>query len=454
MVKIGVMGTGYVGLVHGAVLAGHGFRATCMDVDAGKIGRLSRGQSPIYEPGLDELLAAGLRAGTLSFTASAKDVIRGSDVLFIAVGTPAKEDGSANLDHVQDVVQAIGRYANGPKTVVCKSTMPVGTARSIARYLDGALKARNAPYRIDVASNPEFLRQGKAVSDSLAPSRVVVGTESEDAKRMLQTVYADHLRQDVPFLYTNWETAEMVKYASNSFLAVKISFVNELALLAEKVGANIGDIAAGMGLDERISPHFLQAGPGYGGSCFPKDTQALLDAGRRNGEEVFVVSAAAAANEKQKRRMADKIAEALAFGGSLKGKTVAVLGLSFKPETDDIRYAPSYDIINGLLSRGAAVKAYCPQGMRQAKRQWTEWDGAVAYCESAAECAQHADALVLMTEWPQFRDLGWDRIARSMRGGHFFDLRNQFADDPRIRRLFRYYPVGSIEPAYTLEEAQ
>ncbi|MBM7568620.1 nucleotide sugar dehydrogenase [Paenibacillus sacheonensis] len=452
--KIGIMGTGYVGLVHGAVLSSYGFPVTCMDVDAAKIERLADGISPIYEPGLDELLASGLRDGTLSFTTNAKQAIQSSDVIFIAVGTPAKEDGSANLSYVQEVVQSIGKYANDYKVVVCKSTMPVGTNRGIARYLDGVLKARNAPFRIDVASNPEFLRQGKAVGDSRHPSRIVIGTENEEAKLRLQSLYDVHIRQDVPFLYTNPETAEMIKYASNSFLAVKISFVNELALLSEKVGANIQDIAAGMGLDDRISLHFLQAGPGYGGSCFPKDTQALIDVGRKNGEELYVVRAAIAANEKQKLKMVHKINDVLSFNGTLKGKTIAVWGLSFKPETDDIRSAPSYDIISGLLGRGAAVKAYCPQGMKQAERLWTDLNGSVAYCENEADCAQNADAIVLMTEWEQFRENSWDTIVKSMRGNAFFDLRNMFAGHAHVRRLFDYYPIGSNELAYALEEAQ
>ncbi|QHW35041.1 UDP-glucose/GDP-mannose dehydrogenase family protein [Paenibacillus rhizovicinus] len=452
--KIGIMGTGYVGLVHGAVLSSYGFPVTCMDVDAEKIDRLAAGISPIYEPDLDELLTGGIEAGTLSFTTSAEEVVQSSDVIFIAVGTPAMDDGSANLTYVHEVMHAIGKYANGYKVVVCKSTMPVGTNRSIANYLDGVLKTRNEPFRIDVASNPEFLRQGKAVSDSLSPSRIVIGTENEEAKRMLQTIYAGYMRQHVPFLYTNPETAEMIKYAANSFLGVKISFVNELALLSEKVGANIQDIATGMGLDDRISPHFLQAGPGYGGSCFPKDMQALVGVGQKNGEELYVVRAAVAANEKQKAKMVDKISGVLASNGSLRGKTIAVWGLSFKPETDDIRFAPSYDIISGLVARGAAVKAYCPQGMKQAERAWTDLSGAVAFCESEEDCARNADAIVLMTEWKQFKASGLDSIVKSMRGNVFFDLRNLFADHPRIRLLFDYYSVGSDERRlYSLEEA-
>jgi nucleotide sugar dehydrogenase len=452
MVNVGVMGTGYVGLVHGAVLSSYGFRVTCMDVDEQKIERLNQGISPIYEPGLEQLLQNGLRGGNLFFTTSAQQVVQTSDVLFIAVGTPAKEDGSADLSYVWEAVQQIGKYINGYKVIVSKSTMPVGTSRSIAMYLDGMLKG--TPHRVDVASNPEFLRQGKAVSDSLSPSRIVIGAESDEALQMLKTVYANHLEQDVPFLFTNWETSEMIKYASNSFLAVKISFINELALLSEKVGARIQDIATGMGLDDRISPHFLQAGPGYGGSCFPKDTQAIVDVGRKNGEELYVVRAAIAANEKQKAKMVSKIEDVLSFDGTLKGRTIAIWGLAFKPDTDDIRYAPSYEIIQGLLSRGASVKAYCPQGMKQAKQYWTELNSRIQYCDSEAECAQQADAIVLMTEWEQFRDVNWERITRSMRGNVLFDMRNMFAGDSSVREWFQYYPVGSNEQGYPLREAQ
>lgn len=448
------MGTGYVGLVHGAVLSSYGFPVTCMDVDADKINRLKNGISPIFEPGLESLLADGIARGTLSFTTSARETIQSSEVIFIAVGTPAKDDGSSDLSYVQEVVQAIAKYANGYKVVVSKSTMPVGTNRAIANYMNDVLRGRGAPFRVDMAANPEFLRQGKAVDDSLSPSRVVIGTDSEEAKSVLQAIYETHIRQDVPFLYTNLETAEMIKYASNSFLAVKISFVNELALLSEKVGANIQDIAAGMGLDDRISPHFLQAGPGYGGSCFPKDTQSLVDVGRKNGEELFVVNAAIAANEKQKSKMVGKINDVLSFNGTLKGKTIAVWGLSFKPETDDIRYAPSYDIIKGLLARGAAIKVYCPQGMNQAKRLWTDINGQIAYCESEADCAQNADAIVLMTEWAQFAENSWELIAKSMRGAVFFDLRNMFAGHPSIRKRFDYYAVGTNDLALPLKEAK
>lgn len=454
--NIGIMGTGYVGLVHGAVLSRYGFNVTCMDVDEHKIKQLAAGVSPIYEPDLEQLIQEGIARGTLSFTSNAQQVVQTSDVIFIAVGTPSKKDGSADLSFVQSVVQTISNHLNGYKVIVCKSTLPIGSSSRIAEQLNGALQASGASYRVDVASNPEFLRQGQAVSDALSPSRIVIGTDSNAAKQMLQTIYAAPIERGVPVLFTNPQTAEMVKYAANSFLAVKISFINELALLAEKVGANIDDIAEGMGLDNRISPHFLQAGPGYGGSCFPKDTEAVVDIGKRSGEELLVVQAAIHANKKQKQKMVTKIADALSYNGMLKGKTIAVYGLTFKPDTDDIRDAPSRDIIQGLVKRGAAVKVYCPQGMRQARRMWTELNRSIQYCSSEAECAANADAIVLMTEWAQFLHVDWEAVARSMRGDRaMFDLRNLFAANTDVQQLFSYYGVGtgSVPKVYSLQEA-
>ncbi|GMK38439.1 UDP-glucose 6-dehydrogenase [Paenibacillus sp. CCS19] len=456
--NIGIMGTGYVGLVHGAVLASYGFNVSCMDVDEHKINQLTAGVPSIYEPDLEQLIQRGIAGGTLSFTSDAQQVVQSSDVIFIAVGTPSKKDGSADLSYVKGVVQTISKFVNGYKVIVCKSTLPVGASSRIAEQLNGALQASGASFRVDVASNPEFLRQGQAVSDAMSPSRIVIGTDSEAARQMLQTIYASQIARGVPVLYTNQETAEMVKYAANSFLAVKISFINELALLAEKVGAKIDDIAVGMGLDSRISPHFLQAGPGYGGSCFPKDTEAVVDIGRRNGEDLFVVQAAIEANKKQKQKMVAKISEALAsYNGTLKGRTIGVWGLSFKPDTDDIRDAPSRDIIQGLIDQGASVRVYCPQGMRQARRMWTELNGAIQYCSSEAECAANADAIVIMTEWAQFRTVDWKAIASSMRCDRaLFDLRNMFAANADVQRLFSYYGVGAnAEPkVYSLQEAK
>ncbi|WP_224753220.1 UDP-glucose dehydrogenase family protein [Paenibacillus terricola] len=307
--NIGIMGTGYVGLVHGAVLSSYGFNVSCMDVDEHKIKQLSAGVSPIYEPELEQLIQRGIAGGTLSFTSDAQQVVQMSDVIFIAVGTPSKKDGSADLSYVQGVVQTISNYLNGYKVIVCKSTLPVGSSSRIAKQLNGALQASGASFRVDVASNPEFLRQGQAVSDALSPSRIVIGTDSDTARQMLQSIYSIQIARGVPVLFTNPETAEMVKYASNSFLAVKISFINELALLAEKVGAKIDDIAEGMGLDSRISPHFLQAGPGYGGSCFPKDTEAVVDIGRRNGEPLFVVQAQLTRIRNRSRRWLRRLAK-------------------------------------------------------------------------------------------------------------------------------------------------
>ncbi|WP_218031449.1 UDP-glucose dehydrogenase family protein [Paenibacillus kobensis] len=456
MITIGIIGTGYVGLVHGAVLAHYGFQVTCMDVDDYKITRLREGESPIYEPGLDKLLKEGLQSGALSFTTSAEQVVHNSDVIFIAVGTPSKMDGSADLRYVREAALSIAQYADRDKLVVLKSTLPVGTCGTFQRYFDSAVAGSGAAYRIEVASNPEFLRQGQAVSDALSPSRVIIGTESEHAERLLQSVYSVHADAGIPFLCTNLESAEMIKYAANSFLAVKISFINEMALLAEKVGANISHIAQGMGMDERISPHFLQAGPGYGGSCFPKDTQALVDVGRRSGEELYVVQAAIAANKKQKQTMLDRISETLSYGGSLKGRTIAVWGLAFKPDTDDIRETPSYDVIQGLSGKGAAIRVYCPQGMKQAVRLWPDLNPSIEYCISEEESAIQADAIVIMTEWEQFRRVDWNAIAGSMRSSFLFDCRNMFGQDKAVRGRFHYYGVGdgSDRRHYTLREAQ
>ncbi len=449
------MGTGYVGLVHGAALSGYGFNVSCMDVDEKKIAGLKRGISPIYEPGLDALLDNGIRSGKLTFTTSAREVVESSDVIFIAVGTPAREDGAADLSYVMDAVQSIGKHLNGDKLVVCKSTMPVGTSRRISLQLEAVAQSRGDGYRVEVASNPEFLRQGQSVEDAQTPSRVVIGTDSESARAKLRELYQAHIVRDIPFLYTDWESAEMIKYASNSFLAVKISFMNELALLTEQAGGNIEDIAKGMGLDSRISPHFLQAGPGYGGSCFPKDTQALLDIGRRLGEELQVVGAAVSANEKQKMKMVNKISDIVSFGsGSLKGKTIAAWGLSFKPDTDDVRYAPSLDIIPGLIGRGASVRAYCPQGMKGAERELGDAEGRIVYCASEADSARGADAIVILTEWDRFRRVNWQHISRSARGKALIDLRNLFANDDAPKALFQYYPIGSKGRSRLLLEAR
>lgn len=440
--RIGIIGTGYVGLVYGAVMSGYGHSVICMDKDADKIGVLNSGKSPIYEPGLGPLLEQGLGTGALSFTTDIALGIQASEVIFIAVGTPSGPGGEVDLSSVLETAETIGKHMNEAKIIVSKSTVPVGTNKQISRCIREALERRGLDYPFEVASNPEFLRQGKAVSDCQQPSRVVIGTDTETARMTLERLYSCYDRTIVPFLFTQPETAEMIKYASNAFLAVKISFANELALLAEKVGADVQEVVAGMGMDDRISPSFLDPGPGYGGSCFPKDTLAILDTGQRNGEPMLVIQAAVTANEKQKARMVGRIKDALSADGNLVGKNVGILGLSFKPETDDIRNTPSHDIIEGLLDSGAAVRVYCPEGMKQAKRSWPELNPGIRYCSNELECAEEADALVVVTEWNQFRELAWTDVRGRMRNDHLFDLRNMFSRDQAVRGLFQYHAVG------------
>lgn len=440
--QIGVVGTGYVGLVQGVIMAEFGMQVICMDVIKEKIDMLKNGEIPIYEPGLKELMDKNVAAGRLTFTTDIKEITEKSDVIFIAVGTPPKDDGSADLTYVLQVAKDIARHMNGYKIVVDKSTVPVGTGKLVRETIQSVLDEREVDYSFDIVSNPEFLREGKAVRDCLTPDRVVIGTESERAKEIMKKVYDVLYINQTPFLFTNIETAEMIKYASNAFLAVKISFINEMALLAEKVGANVQEIARGMGMDGRISPKFLHAGPGYGGSCFPKDTKAIADIARRYGEELKVVEAAISANEKQKQKMVAKIANAMGKDGYLFGQKIAILGLSFKPDTDDMREAPAIDIIHGLVEKGAIIQAYCPQGMREAKWRLSEIQDSIIYSNSEYKAVEGVDAVVLMTEWHQFRGMDLYRIKENMKGECFFDLRNVYAKNEDIRNIFKYFPVG------------
>lgn len=442
MLKIGVVGTGYVGLVQGVIMAEFGMQVTCMDVIEEKINMLQQGKVPIYEPGLKELMDKNVEEGRLKFSTDMKWTTENSDVVFIAVGTPPKDDGSADLTYVLQVAESIAKYMNGYKVVVDKSTVPVGTGKLVKETIQKILDYRGVDYTFDVVSNPEFLREGKAVRDCLTPDRVVIGTESEKAKSVMKKVYDVLYINQTPFLFTNIETAELVKYASNAFLAVKISYINEMALLAEKVGANIQEIARGMGMDGRISPKFLHAGPGYGGSCFPKDTKAIADIARKHGEEFKVVEAAIAANEKQKQKMVEKISLTLDKSGKLKGKKIAILGLSFKPDTDDMRQAPSIDIINGLVAKEAEIQAYCPQGMKESKWRLENIRDYILYANNEYEAVKGVDAVVLMTEWHQFRGMDLNRIKESMRGEYFFDLRNVYSKSDEVKKMFKYFSVG------------
>lgn len=437
--KIGVVGTGYVGLVQGVIMAEFGLNVICMDVSEEKINSLKNGGIPIYEPGLKELLEKNMKVERIEFTTDMKYTTENSDVIFIAVGTPPALDGSADLHFVLEVATNIGKYMNGYKVVVDKSTVPVGTGKLVRETIQKELNSRKLDYEFDIVSNPEFLREGKAVGDCLRPDRVIIGTESERAKEIMKKVYDVLFINETPFVFTNIETAEMIKYASNAFLAVKISFINEISLLAEKVGANTQEIAKAMGKDGRISPKFLHCGPGYGGSCFPKDTKAIVDIAKKYGEDMYVIKAAIDANEKQKRKIVEKIIDKME---GVEGKHIAILGLSFKPDTDDMRDAPSLDIIRGLVEAGAKIQAYCPEGMKEARWRLEDCENSITYCADEYSVVNEADAVVLMTEWNQFRGMNLDKVKARMKGNFYFDLRNVYTRNTHIREEFKYFPIG------------
>ncbi len=437
--KIAVVGSGYVGLVSGTCLADFGLDVICMDIDEKKIAALKSGKMPIYEPGLDTLVERNVANKRLSFTTDMKYTVETATVIFIAVGTPPKDDGSADLQYVLAVAQEIGRHMNKYTVIVDKSTVPVGTGQLVKKTVAEELKKRGVSHEFDVVSNPEFLREGHAIHDFTHPDRVVIGTEGKKAEEAMQKVYRVLYLNQTPFVFTTIETAEMIKYASNAFLAAKISFINEMALLSERVGANVQDIAKAMGMDGRISPKFLHAGPGYGGSCFPKDTKAIYDIGKKHGVELMVVKAAIEANEKQKQKMVEKIVTAM---GSVKGKTFAILGLTFKPDTDDMRDAPSLTIIPALVKAGATIRTFCPQGFHEAKWRLADQEKAITYCADSYEAVTGADAVVILTEWNQFRGMDLPQIRSLMKDKFFFDLRNVYSRDPQVRELFTYSGVG------------
>src|SRR5690348_8180170 len=420
--RVAMIGTGYVGLVSGACFADFGHEVTCVDKDAGKIAALGRGEVPIYEPGLTAMVAANARAGRLKFTGDLAGAVKNADAVFIAVGTPSRRgDGHADLSFVYDAAREIAAALDGFTVVITKSTVPVGTGDEVERIV------REARPEADVAvvSNPEFLREGAAIRDFKHPDRIVIGTLEERARELMRELYRPLYLNRAPILFTERRTAELTKYAANAFLATKITFINEIADLAEKVGADVQEIARGIGLDNRIGEKFLHAGPGYGGSCFPKDTAALR-----------VVEAVVAVNDARKRAMARKVSAAL--GGELRGKTVAVLGLTFKPNTDDMREAPSIPLITALQDMGAAVRAYDPEGMQQAKAHVSN----VTFCDDAYACAQGASALVIVTEWEQFRALDFERLKAAMARPLLVDLRNIYAPEEVRRAGFAYESVG------------
>lgn len=433
--KITVIGTGYVGLVTGTCLADFGLDVTCVDIDESKIAKLKEGIIPIYEPGLDVVVHKNYQQGRLKFTTDVKAGIQDSEVIFIAVGTPPQEDGSADLQHVEAVARDIAKYMNGYKVVVNKSTVPVGTGQKVKKIIK---ENQTEAHQFDVVSNPEFLREGAAVKDFMHPDRVVIGAESDRAVQILKEVYRVLYLNEVPFVITNIETSELIKYASNAFLAVKISFINEIANLCEKVGANVQDVAIGMGKDGRIGGKFLHAGAGYGGSCFPKDTLALTRIGQDHGAPIKIVETTVNVNDQQKLRMVEKIQAGM---GNMEGKTIAILGLAFKPETDDMREAPAITIISELDKLGAKVRAYDPKAMEEAK--WRlEHVKNLRYCANEYDTVEGADALVIVTEWNQFRNLDLDKIRNTMQDNYFFDLRNIY-EPKRLKELgFKYFSVG------------
>lgn len=429
---ISVIGTGYVGLVTGTCFSEFGLDVTCVDTNEEKIQILNQGGVPIYEPGLEAMIARNRKEGRLSFTTDLKKAIERSLVIFIAVGTPPKPDGSADLQYIEQVAKQIAEWMNGYKVIVNKSTAPVGTGRWIKEIIQ---KHQKTKHRFSVCSNPEFLREGSAIEDFMRPDRVVIGAEDDEAIAIMKDLYEPLYLIETPFVITTIETAELIKYASNAFLATKVSFINEMALLCDRLGADVHHVAKAMGLDRRIGPKFLHPGPGYGGSCFPKDTLALIDLAKKAQVDLYIVKATVAVNERQREIAVQKI---LSLLGEPEGKTVGILGLSFKPNTDDMREAPSISIIERLQAKGVLVQAYDPAAIEEAKKVLKN----VKFMTDAYETAKDADCLVFMTEWNQFRNLDMERIKSLMKTPAIADLRNIY-EPVKMREMgFQYVGMG------------
>lgn len=431
--RIAMIGTGYVGLVSGVCFSQFGVDVVCVDNDTGKIDRLKRGEIPIFEPGLEDLVTDNIKAGRLSFTADTESAVKSSDAVFIAVGTPTRRgEGHADLTYVYAAAKEIARSLDGYTVVVTKSTVPVGTGREVERIIREARPEAD----FDVASNPEFLREGSAINDFMRPDRVVVGTESPRARAVLSALYRPLFLIETPVLFTTLETAEVTKYACNSFLATKITFINEIADLCERVGADVHDVARGIGLDGRIGRKFLHPGPGYGGSCFPKDTLAFVRTAQEYGAPSRIVEAVVEVNDKRKHRMVEKIINAC--GGSVKDKTIAVLGVTFKPNTDDMREAPSLVILPGLREAGATIRAFDPEGMNEAKPLLND----IVWCTDSYNAMEGADCLVILTEWNEFRALDLQRMKGLLRDSTIIDLRNIYEHRDMEAAGFQYFSVG------------
>ena len=434
--NIAIVGTGYVGLVSGTCFAEMGAHVTCVDVDAQKIEKLKNGIMPIYEPGLEELVKRNVACDRLQFTTDLTEVLDDVEVVFSAVGTPPDEDGSADLKYVLAVARQFGQHINKYTILVTKSTVPVGTAKKVKAAIQAELDKRGVQVPFDVASNPEFLKEGAAIKDFMSPDRVVVGTESEKAKEVMTRLYRPLMLQNFRVIFMDIPSAEMTKYAANAMLATRISFMNDIANLCERVGANVDNVRRGIGTDSRIGKKFLYAGCGYGGSCFPKDVKALMHTGIDNGYHMEVIEAVERVNEKQKSIVYDKIVKA---AGSLKGKTVAILGLAFKPETDDMREAPALVVIEKLLADGATVRVFDPIAMDECKRRIGD---AVTYCKNLYDAADGADVFALMTEWRQFRMPSWNVIRKVMTGNIVVDGRNIYDRAELEEQGFVYTRIG------------
>ncbi|THD55613.1 MAG: UDP-glucose/GDP-mannose dehydrogenase family protein [Bradyrhizobium sp.] len=434
---IAMVGAGYVGLVSGACFSDFGHHVVCIDKDEEKIAALKSGEIPIYEPGLAELVTSNVRQGRLAFDDQLKPAVGSADVVFIAVGTPSRRgDGHADLSYVFAAAREIAAALSKFTVVVTKSTVPVGTSDEVERLM----RQENSEAEFAVVSNPEFLREGAAIRDFKHPDRIVIGTDDPRARKVITEVYRPLHLNAPPILYTDRRSAELTKYAANSFLATKVAFINEIADLAEKVGANVQEVARGIGLDNRIGPKFLHAGPGFGGSCFPKDTMALIKTGQDNETPLRIVEAVVAVNDQRKRAMARKVANAI--GGNLRGKSIAVLGITFKPNTDDIRDAPSIPLITALQDMGARVRAFDPVGMPQARKVLEN----VTFCDDAYDCAKGAHALVVVTEWEQFRALDLKEMASIMASSVIVDLRNIYSPEEVMRNGFHYCGIGRPKP--------
>ena len=431
--RVAMIGTGYVGLVSGACFADFGHVVTCIDKDAGKITRLQSGEIPIFEPGLDQLVATNVREGRLSFATDAAEAVRGADAVFIAVGTPSRRgDGYADLSYVYAAAEEIAGLIEGFTVIVTKSTVPVGTGDEV----EAIVKKANPDAQFAVVSNPEFLREGAAIADFKRPDRVVVGTADERAREVMRELYRPLFLNETPILFTGRRTSELTKYAANAFLALKITFINEMADLCEALGADVQEVSRGIGLDNRIGRKFLHAGPGYGGSCFPKDTLALVRTAADAGAPSRLVEATVQVNDARKKKMADKVVKAL--GGDVAGKTVGILGLTFKPNTDDMRDAPALDIIPALQALGARIQAFDPEGMHEAEKLLT----GVQFCYGPYDAVNGADVAVIITEWDQFRALDLDRLKAALKAPVLVDLRNVYRPEDLRAKGFEYTGIG------------